>query len=448
MLAQMRHIAKTFAHGIHPPEHKESTSSLPIRRLPFSPELIVPLSQHAGAPAVPCVNEGQEVVRGEPIAKAGGFVSVPMHAPATGVVAGIERRLGAKGDAVRSIVIRTYMGASQEVLYGATQNVDAMTPKELIQAVQDTGVVGLGGDAFPTHVKLAVAEGRRIDTVIVNGCECEPYLTTDHRVMVEYADEIHAGVKIVQKAVGAARTIIATEDNKLDAAKALKSAARIAPTTSIAVLKTHYPQGAEKMLAKVVLGREVPSGGVPADVGVAVFNVATLAQLGELLPKRQGLIERVVTITGPGVAHPGNYLMALGTPLSFALKHAGLRPDATEVIFGGPMRGPAVADPDVPITKSIAGILVLTEAETSKRPTKVYPCIACGRCVEACPIHLNPSRLGLLARSGLYETMESGFHLDDCFECGCCTYVCPSHIPLVQMFRIGKQMNRQRKASQ
>ncbi|NUM54554.1 MAG: electron transport complex subunit RsxC [Candidatus Hydrogenedentes bacterium] len=444
----MRHIAKTFARGIHPPEHKEGTRSLAIRRLPFAPELIVPLLQHTGAPAAPCVNDGQEVVRGEPIAKAGGFVSVPMHAPVTGVVTAIERRLSAKGDMVRSIVIRTYMGADQEVLYSAPQDIDTMPVHELIRAVQDTGVVGLGGAAFPTHVKLAVPEGKRIDTVIVNGCECEPYLTTDHRVMLEYADDIHVGIQIVQKAVGAERTVIATEDNKLDAAEALWTSPRIAPTTSIAVLKTHYPQGAEKMITKVVLDREVPSGGLPAEVGVAVFNVATLAQLGELLPKRQGLIERVVTITGPGVAHPGNYMVALGTPLSFALKHAGLRADATEVIFGGPMMGPAVADPDVPITKGITGILVLTEAETSKQPTKVYPCIKCGRCVEACPIHLNPSRLGLLAKSGLYETMETDFHLSDCFECGCCTYVCPAHIPLVQQFRVAKQLNRQRKAAQ
>ncbi|MBM3290379.1 MAG: RnfABCDGE type electron transport complex subunit C, partial [Candidatus Hydrogenedentes bacterium] len=285
MAALIRHIAKTFAHGIHPPDCKDATCALPVRRLPFAPELIVPLSQHTGAPAAPCVAVGQEVVRGEPIAQAGGFVSVPMHAPATGVVTAIERRLGAKGDMVRSIVIRTYMGADQQVLYGAPQDVAAMSPKELVQAVQDTGVVGLGGAAFPTHVKLAVPEGRIIDTVIVNGCECEPYLTTDHRVMVEYADDIHAGIQIVQKAVGAGRTVVATEDNKLDAAEALRASPRIASTTSIAVLKTHYPQGAEKMITKVVLGREVPSGGLPADVGVAVFNVATLAQLGELLPR-------------------------------------------------------------------------------------------------------------------------------------------------------------------
>ncbi|GMU91655.1 MAG: electron transport complex subunit C [Candidatus Hydrogenedentota bacterium] len=447
MTAQIRHIRKTFARGIYPPEHKEATHSLPIRRLPFAPELIVPLSQHTGAPAVPCVVEGQEVVRGEPIARPGGFVSVPMHAPATGVVDRIERTLSARGDMVRSLIIRTYLGAGQEILYGAPQDVENMTPPDIVRAVQETGVVGLGGAAFPTHVKLAVPEGKRIDTVIVNGCECEPYLTTDHRVMVEYAADIHAGIRIVQKAVGADRAIIAVEDNKPDAVDALRAAPNCAATTWIAVLKTHYPQGAEKMIIKVVLDREVPSGGLPSDVGVAVFNVATLAQIGELLPRHQGLIERVVTITGPGVEHPGNYLMALGTPLSFALRHAGLRADATEIIFGGPMMGPAVADPEVPITKGVTGVLVLTEAETAARPKKVYPCIKCGRCVEACPIHLNPSRLGLLARSGLYEIMERQYHLNDCFECGCCAYVCPSNIPLVQHFRVAKQMNRERKAA-
>lgn len=448
MPAGLLHIAKSFTRGIRPPAHKESTCALPIRRLPFAPEVVVPLLQHTGSPAVPCVKVGQEVVRGEPIAKANGFMSVPMHAPVTGVVASIELRLTSKGEMLPAIVIHTYMGASQEVLYSAPQDVDAMTPSELVAAVRETGVVGLGGAAFPTHVKLVVPEGRQIDTVLVNGCECESYLTTDHRVMLECADDIHAGIQIVQKAVGATRAIIVTEDNKLDAVKSLNASRKMAPTTAISVLKPQYPQGAEKLLTKVVLDREVPSGGSPADAGVAVLNVATLAQLGEVLPRRQGLIERVITITGPGVEHPGNYMVALGTPLSFALKHAGLRPDTTQVIFGGPMTGHSVADLDIPITKGITGILVLTEAETAKRPTKIYPCIKCGYCIDACPIQLNPSRLGLLAQRGHYEAMESEFHLNDCFECGCCTYVCPSHIPLVQEFRIAKAMNRQRKTAQ
>jgi electron transport complex protein RnfC len=437
--------SKTFSHGIYPADRKEATRSLPIRRLPFAPELIVPLSQHTGAPALPIVKEGQEVVRGEPIAKAFGFVSVPMHAPATGIVARIDRAISARGDMVRSIFLKTYPGASQEILYGAPQDVDAMSREEIVRAVQETGVVGLGGAAFPTHVKLAVPNGKTIDTVIVNGCECEPYLTTDHRVMLEHPDDIHMGIRIAQRAVGAERAIIAIEENKSDAAEAIRNARTCAPTTSIALLKTHYPQGAEKMITKVVLGREVPSGGLPADAGVAVFNVATLAQIGDLLPRHQGLIERVVTISGPGVAHPGNYLVPLGTPLWFALERTGLKSTATQVILGGPMMGPAVADPDVPITKGITGIVVLTENETIER--KIYPCIKCGHCVEVCPIHLNPSRLGLLAKAALYPKMEEKFHLNDCFECGCCSFVCPSHIPLVQLFRVAKQMNRERKAA-
>jgi electron transport complex protein RnfC len=213
------------------------------------------------------------------------------------------------------------------------------------------------------------------------------------------------------------------------------------------VVETKYPQGAEKMLIKALLNREVPSGGLPFDVGVAVFNVATLAQIGDLLPRRQGLIERVVTVAGPGVNYPGNYLMALGTPLGFVLEHAGLKDNATEILLGGPMMGMAVDCLELPITKGVTGIVVLTDEELVAADGKMYPCIRCGACVEACPIHLNPSRLGLLARRRLYDTMETAYHLNDCFECGCCAYVCPSNIPLVQYFRVAKAINRQRKAS-
>jgi electron transport complex protein RnfC len=437
---------KTFSHGLHPAEHKD-TAVLAVRRLPFAPRLTILLSQHTGAPAVAVVREGQEVVRGEPIARADGFVSVPMHAPVTGIVEKIGLAPTLRGEMGPAIVLRAYPSASQEILYGAPQNIDAMTPPELVKAVQETGVVGLGGAAFPTHVKLAVSKGRTIDTVIVNGCECEPYLTSDHRVMLEWPDDIHKGIKIVQKAVGADRAIVAIEDNKMDAVEALERSPLKAKSTSIAVLPTHYPQGAETMIIKVVLDREVPAGGLPADVGAAVFNVATLAQLGELLPRHQGLIERVITIAGPGVERPGNYLSALGSPLAFVLEQVGLRPNAREVILGGPMMGPAVTNLEVPLTKGITGILVLPGGRRNGRLQREYPCIKCGRCVEACPLHLNPSRLGLLARKGRYEEMETEFHLNTCFECGCCSYVCPSNIPLVQMFRVAKQMNRERKAS-
>jgi electron transport complex protein RnfC len=246
------------------------------------------------------------------------------------------------------------------------------------------------------------------------------------------------------KAVGATRAIIGIEDNKQDAIAALQAACPDDGSVAIGVLKTKYPQGAEKMMIKALLNREVPSGGYPSAVGVSVFNVATLAQLGALLPQSQGLIERVVTITGPGIARPGNYLVALGTPLRFVLENLGFQGSARQLILGGPMMGVSVAALDVPVTKGVSGILVLTEQEKSAQiPKKVWPCIKCAKCVQACPIHLNPSELGMLAAKRQYETMEQRFHLNDCFECGCCSYVCPAGIPLVQYFRIAKAINRE-----
>jgi electron transport complex protein RnfC len=440
---------KRLGHGLHVPEHKEQTSHLPIRRMPFAPMLVVPLSQHTGAPAIPLVHEGQEVVRGEPIAKAGGFVSVPMHAPATGRVLRIALAPSAKGDLTQAIYVRPYLAASQEILYGAEQDIERMTPAEIVQAVQDTGVVGLGGAAFPTHVKLKVPEGKKIDTVVVNGCECEPYLTADHRVMLEQPDEVLHGARIAMKALGAERAVVGVEDNKLDAVQALRGALSDAlggaRGIAIEAVPTKYPQGAEKMLVKVLLGREIPSGGLPADVGLAVFNVATLAQIGELLPRRQGLIERVVTVAGPGVRKPGNYLIALGTPLRWVLTQAECTEDVSSVILGGPMMGMAAGSLDVPVTKGVTGLLVLTRGRENGH-SRIYPCIHCAACVDVCPMLLNPSRLGMLARKDRYEEMQSDYHLMDCFECGCCSYVCPSHIPLVQYFRVAKQMNREAKA--
>ena len=320
-----------------------------------------------------------------------------------------------------------------------------MTREEIIAAIQETGVVGLGGAAFPTHVKMKLPDGKTVDTVVVNGCECEPYLTTDHRVMVEQPSQVLQGTRIAMKAIGAARAIVGVEDNKPDAIEALRKAAASSREITVQAVPTKYPQGAEKILIKTLLGREVPSGGLPSDIGVSVFNVATLAQIGDLLPRHQGLIERVVTITGPGVTKPGNYLTALGTPLRWALEQVGCRDDVASVILGGPMMGPAVSSLDIPLTKGVTGILVLTSRDLNGH-SKIYPCIKCAACVEACPIHLNPSRLGLLARKERYEEMETKFHLNDCFECGTCSYVCPANIPLVQYFRVSKQMNRERRA--
>ncbi|MFO7973912.1 MAG: electron transport complex subunit RsxC [Candidatus Hydrogenedentota bacterium] len=441
-------LDKTFSHGVHPPEYKELTAHKPIRRLPFADEMIIPLSQHTGAPAKPIVREGQEVVRSEPIAEAGGFVSVPMHAPATGRISRIGLARDVQGGMSPAIFLQLYPGESQEILYGARVDVDHMSNEEIVKAVQRTGVVGLGGAAFPTHVKLAVPEEKKIDTVVVNGCECEPYLTTDHRLMVEHPQDIYEGIRVVQRAYKAQRVIVGIENNKPDAVEAMRHVKPGNEPIEVKSIETKYPQGAEKMLIKSLLDREVPSGGLPLDVGVAVFNVATLAQVGELLPMQRGLIERVITVTGPGLENPGNFLVALGTPIRFVLEQCGYRGEkASEVILGGPMMGVAVPSLDIPLTKGVTSILVLDKATVQKRDRKEYPCIHCGSCVDACPMQLNPARLGQLARKRDYDTMKNEFNLMDCFECGACSYVCPSSIPLVQRFRVAKTIIRERKAA-
>jgi len=436
----------TFEHGIHPPEHKAVTAGLPIRRLPFAPRLVVPLSQHAGAPAVPLVRPGQEVVRGEPIARAEGFVSVPMHAPATGVVEDIRLMPSARGPKTESVVIRVYEGSTQEVMYEAPREADRMTPDEIVRAVQDSGMVGLGGAAFPSHVKMRPPKEHRVDTLVVNGCECEPYLTCDHRLMLERPDDLIAGIRIAMRAVGAERAVIGVEDNKMNAVHRLQE--RLAGDRQIRVqaVPTKYPQGAEKMLIDSLLHRRIPPGSLPSAVGVSVFNVGTLVQIGELLPRGRGLIERVVTVTGPGVRNPGNFLVPVGTPVRFLLQHAGVTERAHELILGGPMMGMSVAALDVPVTKAVSGMVVLEAQDPDLAGRPVQPCIRCAYCVEACPMHLNPSTLGLLAAKREYAKMAAEYHLNDCFECGCCSYVCPSNIPLVHYFRIAKAINRERAA--
>ncbi|MCW8902492.1 RnfABCDGE type electron transport complex subunit C, partial [Sedimenticola sp.] len=278
------------------------------------------------------------------------------------------------------------------------------------------------------------------------GCECEPYLTCDHRVMLEQTDRLIAGIRTIMRATGARQAIIGVEDNKLDAVKAIRDKLPEGEAISCEAVETKYPQGAEKMLIKSLLNREVPSGGLPVDIGVAVYNVGTMAQLGELIPRSRGLIERVVTVSGPGVGKPGNYLVPIGTPLRFLMEQVGSSSEANEVIVGGPMMGMTVASLDVPVTKGLSGVVVFEKEAEEQQERPVYPCIKCGACLDACPINLNPSMLGQLASVRQYDVMAADFHLNDCFECGCCSYVCPSNIPLTQYFRIAKAVNREARA--
>jgi len=441
---------EAFQRGVHPPSCK-LTADTRIRRLPFPPKVTVPLAQHIGKVPRPIVRVGQEVVRGEPIARTDDWLSVPHHAPLTGVVESIGLHPSARGPWVESIVIRAHPGATQEDLWGRPRDLAAATGGEILQAIWDTGMVGLGGAAFPTHAKLTVPKQAHVHTLVVNGCECEPYLTCDHRVMVEQADDLVTGIRYAMRACGAVRAIVGIEDNKRDAREAVRAAierAGAVPEGEVfaELVPTKYPQGSEKMLIMALFGVEIPAGGLPVSLGMVVNNVGTLAALGRLLPAGRGLTERVVTVTGPGVARPGDYIVPLGTPLRFILDYAGAPGvDARQIILGGPMMGQAAASLDVPITKGMSGVLVMHGAEMARREgLKTYPCIKCAECVESCPMGLNPSTLGMLAAKREYDLMGSDYHLGECFECGCCSYVCPSNIPLVQQFRVAKQILREK----
>ncbi|HLB55479.1 MAG TPA: electron transport complex subunit RsxC [Gemmatimonadales bacterium] len=426
----------SFRHGIHPPEAKELTRALPIRRMPFPDEVVLPLRQHAGKPARLCVKVGDHVERGDKVGEADGFVSVPIHASAAGTVAAVEWWPHPDGSMAESVRLRVDRFAPQVARPRLVPHWEGLTPAQVVAAVQEAGVVGLGGAAFPTHVKLAPPKDLTVHTLIINGAECEPYLTSDHRIMVEFPERVHFGIRVMLHAMNAKRCVIGVEKNKPDAIAALQ--ATIPPDLDVRVLPltVKYPQGAEKMLVKSVAGVEVPSGKLPVTVGVVVQNVGSVAAIAEVFETGLPLIERIVTVSGHGLRRPANLIVPVGTKLKDVLAQCdGVSPEAAEVIVGGPMMGLAQANLDAPVIKGTTGIVVLTGRET--RGVAIYPCIHCGRCLDACPVFLNPSLLGDLARTNRYEEMAA-HHLADCMLCGSCAYVCPSNIPLSQMFQAGK----------
>lgn len=436
----MKRLAKlSFARGIHPPDYKDLTNYLTIKQFPFAPVMHISFQQHIGNPALPLVRPGQDVVRGEKIAEADGWLSSPVHAPASGTIKKLGLIAKAGGGYSPGCLLQTHPGSTQEILPGKPCAVDA-DPKTIINAIQDAGIVGLGGAAFPTHAKIALKEGDYIDTLIINGVECEPYLTTDHRVMLEQREDIYLGVRYLMQATSAPRAIIGVEANKADAAQYLKQAIPDDLALSVELLQVKYPQGAEKMLVKALLNREVPSHGHASAVHTLCVNVATTAEIGRLLPLGRGIQERVITITGSAIEKKGNYRIPIGTPLRFALDSVGIANNASQVILGGPMMGHAVSNLDVPINKGSSGFVVFAETDLFSQ-VQQYHCIHCGYCVEACPIGLIPAQLVLLAQNEEYDQMLQQYHLRDCFECGACSYVCPAHIPLVQYFRLAKSMS-------
>jgi H+/Na+-translocating ferredoxin:NAD+ oxidoreductase subunit C len=433
--------SSTFRHGVHPEEHKDATNALAIERMDFVEEYSLPLSQHIGAPSRPIVRPGDKVRRGQLIAEAGGFVSTALHAPVTGTVKAIELRLHPNGKRAETIVIAIDPYASQKI--EALPRPDPGEVDAEVAFIQQGGIVGLGGAAFPTHVKLTVPKGKRVSFAMLNGCECEPYLTCDHRVMAERSDAVKRGLDRIMKLTGAERGYIAVEQNKPDAIRALQKAVAGSPI-EVVPLEVKYPQGAEKMMIDAILQKEVPSGGLPLDLEIVVQNVGTAAALTDLFERGEPLIERVVTVTGPGVRRPANVRVPLGTPIRAVIEHCGgLLPEARQVVLGGPMMGAAQKSLDVPVTKGVSGILALCRVAPI---VQEEPCIRCGRCLEACPMFLNPSRLAQLARAERVDDL-SALSVLDCFECASCSFSCPSHIPLVQLIRMGKALVRQ-KASQ
>jgi len=429
-------LLRSFRHGVHPPESKELTAARAIRRLPFPDVLVLPLSQHAGKPARPLVAPGDHVERGDKIAEADGWVSSPVHASAAGTVTDIGLWPHSSGTHQRAIRIAVAPHSAQTPRPRLIPDWEGLSVPELIEAVRQAGVVGLGGAAFPTHVKLQPPEGKTIERLVLNGCECEPYLTTDHRTMVEYPERVHLGLRIMMKCLGAGSALIGVENNKPDALEALRRTKPDDLDVEILGLTVKYPQGAEKMLIKALLDREVPEGGLPLDVGVVVQNVASIATIAEVFETGLPLIERIVTVTGPGIRRPENLIVPVGTKISTLLAACGgLTDDAAEVVLGGPMMGTALGDLESPVMKGTTGVVVLTEADLRRR--KTHPCIRCGRCLESCPVFLNPQLLGSLAGRGRLEAMDEN-HLGLCMVCGCCSYVCPSNIPLSQMFAAAK----------
>ncbi len=438
---------RSFKHGIHPQGHKEDTEHLGVERMPFVGRYLMPLSQHAGAPSRPVVKAGERVERAQVIAEPGGFVSTTLHSPVTGTVKALAPGHHPAGKLVDAIEIEADRFATQRLDQAPAVDWRQLSADEFVTQVQRAGLVGMGGAAFPTHVKYKPPPGKKIRRLIANGCECEPYLTADHRTMVEQPREILRGIEILANHLGVEETVVGVELNKADAIEALeKEIAEQAqnPTVRVAPLAVKYPQGAEKMLIDAVYGIEVPAGGLPLDVGCLVNNVGTMAALAGWFDRGRPLIERVVTVAGPGVERPANLLVPVGTPVRQVLEHCGgLKPETVEVVMGGPMMGMPLASLDVPVLKGTSGILAFTEAEA--RLATEYTCIRCGRCVEACPQFLNPSRLARLARVGRYEEMEDYLTMD-CMECGACSFACPSGIPIVQLIRVGKQALRERKS--
>lgn len=434
-------MLKTFNKGgIHIPEYK-FTAGNPIVELPAPREAVVTFSQHIGAIAVCCVKPGEHVERGQLIAKANGVVSANVHTPISGTVKSIGKWKTAFGYPCDTVTI---VASDEDAAYDAIsiptartdEEVAALTAEDIKSIVADAGVVGLGGAAFPTKVKLTPPSGSNPELLILNGAECEPFLTNDHALMVSCADEIIEGAGYIMRATGVKRAVIGIENNKPDAVSCIKDRLKGNPAISVVALETKYPQGGEKQLIKAIIGREVPNGNLPVSVGVIVQNVGTAYAIYRAVRLREPLISRIMTVSGKNVKNPGNFRVFLGTPLKTVIDAAGGIPENTgKIIVGGPMMGRALVSVDAPTIKGVSGIVIVPEEESRRMSEE--PCIRCGACVEVCPMGLEPYLLMPLTENGEWDLLNR-HGVKNCIECGCCAYSCPSSRPLLDFIRLGK----------
>ncbi len=431
-------MLKTFSQGgVHPPDNKLSARS-GIKDLPLPQVVRIPIAQHLGSPSKPVVEAGDQVKTGQLIARSEGYVSSNIHSPVSGKVVKIDEFIDSTGYKRKAIAINSEGDEWLENINRTSEHVKefSLSSEEIINRILSAGIVGLGGATFPTHVKLSIPRGKRAEYLIINGVECEPYLTSDHALMLEHGKELITGIRLLKKALDVKKALVGIESNKPDALKHISELALNSDGIDVFALQVKYPQGGEKQLIKALLDREVPSGGLPVDVGVVAFNVGTTFAVYEAIQKNKPLFERIVTVTGKSVKNPSNFRVRIGTPVSALIEAAGGLPENTgKIIYGGPMMGRAISDLDVPVTKGCSCILILPENESYRSRTQ--PCIRCSKCVSVCPMGLEPYLLMSLSQINRYERLESDKVLD-CIECGSCSYICPSNRPLLDYIRLGK----------
>lgn len=432
------HSLKTFPKGgVHPPENKLSKDAA-IRSIPLPKTVYIPLSQHLGSPSTALVKKGDRVKTGQLIASSSGFISANIHSSVSGTISKIDEILDSSGYKRPCIVIETEEDEwADGIITAENAGTNANISKaEIIEKVAAAGIVGLGGATFPTHIKLSIPQGKKAEYLVINGVECEPYLTSDHRLMLEKPQEMLCGIQLIMKALEVDHAIIGIENNKTDAIELLQQLTLDNSAIEVVALKVQYPQGGEKQLIKAVLNREVPSGGLPVDVGVVVQNVGTAYAVYEAVQKNKPLIERVVTVTGKKLENPSNFWVRIGTPIDFLIEQAGGIPEETgKIINGGPMMGKSITNPEAPVTKGTSGIVLIPESESVRKPME--PCIRCARCTVVCPMGLEPFLLMTVSKNYLWERAEIN-SIMDCIECGSCSYTCPSARPILDYIRLGK----------